>query len=113
MLDWKSFKPLHKWLLVKADPRVKKTKGGIELPDELTKIERVMEGTGVVLKVGDDVPEKSGVNLSPGDRIAFRGFLKDAFQEFEPEDDGQTIFLLRVEDVLAVIDENVQMGAFS
>lgn len=116
-LDVKTFQPRGKWLVVKADPRVKKTKGGIELPDMQLKAERVMEGTGHILKIGSDregiLDATGGVMLEAGMRIAFRGFLKDAFAEFATDADGQPIFLLRAEDVIMIIEEEVQMGAFS
>lgn len=111
-LSWKDWRPINKWVIVKADPRVKKTKGGIILTEELTGVERVMEGTGRVLKLGGEVCKTLGYGLEPGHRICYRGFLKDAFKEFD-EEDGCTIFLLRAEDVLAIISDDVEMGAFS
>lgn len=114
-LRWQDWRPRNKWIIVKADPRVKKTKGGIELPDRIVAVERVMEGTGRILRVGDRhqiVQATCGVELEPGMRICFRGFLKDAFQEFEQED-GCPVFLLRAEDVMAIIGDDVEMGAFS
>lgn len=114
-LRWQDWRPRNKWLFVKADPRVKKTRGGIELPDQQVAVERVMEGTGRLLKVGDRqmIRDAVGADLEPGMRICFRGFLKDAFQEFERDEDGCPIFLLRAEDVMAVIGDEVTMGAFS
>lgn len=117
-LDVKTFHPKGKWVVVKADPRVKKTKGGIELPEMQLQAERVMEGTGHILKVGSDregiLNATGGVMLEPGMRIFYRGFLKDAFYDFTTDDDGQTIFLLRAEDIMGIIeDDDVQMGAFS
>lgn len=115
-LDLKTFHPRGKWLVVKADPRVKKTKGGIELPDMQLQAERVMEGTGHILKVGSDregiLDATGGEMLEAGMRIVFRGFLKDAFAEFSTDEDGQPIFLLRAEDVIGIIDEDVRMGEF-
>ena len=117
MLDWKKFSPRNKWVLVKSDPRMKQSAGGIVLPDKQTMVERVMEGTGHILKVGTDregiLDATGGVMLEPGMRIFFRGFLKDAFHEFATDEDGLTIFLLRAEDVMGIIDEDVRMGAFS
>lgn len=118
MLDYKKFRPRGKWIVVKADPRVKKTKGGIELPEAQLQVERVMEGTGRILKVGSDregiLDATGGVMLEPGMRIFYRGFLKDAFHEFSTDSDGQTIFLLRAEDVMGIIeDEDLKMGEFS
>ncbi len=115
MIDVKKFTPHGKWIVVKADPRVKKTKGGIELPDMQLQAERVMEGTGHILKVGSDrkaIEAYCGVMLEPGMRIFYRGFLKDAFAEFTVDADGQPIFLLRAEDIMGIIDEDVVMGTF-
>jgi co-chaperonin GroES (HSP10) len=109
LIEWQKFRPLHKWVLVKADPRVKKTSGGILLTDEIIKVERVMEGTGKILKAGKEALE----DVSVGERICYRGFLKDAFCDtFEKEDDCD-IFILRIEDVLAVIPDDIEMGEFS
>lgn len=108
---WSDWKPMKDWVFVKCDPRVKRTSGGIHLPDEIVAVERVMEGTGRVLSVGSGVEEKIGCLLKAGERICFRGFLKDAFHEFE-EEDGCRVFMLKAQDVLAVIDDEVQMGEF-
>lgn len=110
--SWKNCRPIGDWIIAKADPRVKKTAGGIHLPDQIVTVERAMEGTARILKVGRDAAKKVGFPLEPGMRFCFRGFLKDAFHEFEDED-GCRIFMLKADDVLAVIDEEVQMGAFS
>lgn len=111
------FTPHGKWVVVKADPRVKTTKGGIELPEMQLKAERVMEGTGRILKVGNDkegIIDVCGEMLEPGMRIFYRGFLKDAFADFTVDEDGLAIFLLRAEDIMGVItDDQIQMGAFS
>lgn len=115
-IDIKTFHPKGKWVVVKADPRVKKTKGGIELPEMQLQAERVMEGTGKILKVGDDregILDACGVMLEPNMRIFYRGFLKDAFAEFTTDEDGQPIFLLRAEDIMGIIEDDIQMGAFS
>ncbi len=118
-IDLNTFRPRGKWLVVKADPRVKKTKGGIELPDMQLKAERVMEGTGHILKVGDDIEgilnSTGGVMLEPGMRVFYRGFLKDAScHEFAADENGQSIFFLRAEDVLGIIeDEDTKMGMYS
>lgn len=109
--NWKDWRPYAKWVFVRADKRVKKTAGGIIIPDSGVAVERVMEGTGCVLKVGSEVRDALGVGIEPGMRICYRGFLKDAFHEFA-EDDGCRVFMLRAEDVMAIIDDDVQMGEF-
>ena len=113
MLNWKEWRPHAKWVFVKADERVKKTKGGIILTDELTGVEKVMEGSGRLLKVGSEVRDTIGYPVEPGMRIMYRGFLKDAFQDFGKEDDCD-IFMLRAEDLLCVIeDDETKVGFFS
>lgn len=108
--SWEVFRPIRDGVLIKADERVKKTKGGIILTDALTKVERVMEGTGVVLKVGPDVHED---DLKVGERVCYRGFLKDVHRNaFEPIK-GCDVFLLKFDDVLMVIPDSIEMGAFS
>ena len=110
VVKWQTFRPLREWVTVKADSRVKKTQGGLILTDELTKIERVMEGTGVVLRCGP----KAARDIEPGERICYRGFLKDAFhQVFEREEDNCQIFLLDVKDILMAIPPGLDMGEWS
>jgi co-chaperonin GroES (HSP10) len=112
-MKWRQFRPIREWVVVKADPRVKATSGGIVLPEQLLGVERVMEGTGRILKVGnrDDIRKTTGgVDLEPGMRICFRGFLKDAYQEFDKDEDGQIVFLLHSKDVLAVVSDDVKLG---
>lgn len=110
--SWKDWRPHNDWVIARADPRVKKTAGGILLTDAITAIERVMEGTARVLKVGRSVNAVLGYPLAPGERICFRGFLKDAFHEFA-DDEGCRVFMLKADDILAVIAEDVEMGAYS
>ena len=115
-LDWKTFRPLHAWVVVKGDPRISRSQGGIHLPDGQVAAERTMEGTVRILKVGnrDDIRKKVGEDLEPGMRVCFRGFLKDAsVREFEPHEDGAPVFMLEVTDILAVVEDDVRMGAFS
>lgn len=107
-IEYAQVRPYKRWVLVKADPRVKKTAGGILLTDELVGIERVMEGTGTVLKIGSQVDE-----VSVGQRVAYRGFLKDVSNGIFKKEDGCDIFFIRVEDLLANIDKGITMGAFS
>lgn len=100
--------PHRKWVLVKADPRMKKTAGGIHLTDELIKVERVMEGTGRVIAIGSEVED-----VAVNDRVVFRGFLKDVSRGMIAKEDDCDFMLIRTEDLMAVIGEDVTMGAFS
>lgn len=116
-VDWRNFKPLREWVLIKGDPRVSRTKGGIFLPDQQVAVEKTMEGTGTVLAVGNMKQihkNTGGVDLEIGMRVCFRGFLKDAsMAEFTPHEDGSPVFLIHSRDILAIVGDDVQMGAFS
>jgi len=106
-IRWETFQPIHDWVLVKADPRIKKTVGGIILTDQLTKIEMVMAGSGRVQKCGPEARK----DVEPGERICYRGFLKDAcYASFERDEDNCQIFLLKLDDVLAVIPDTTVVG---
>jgi co-chaperonin GroES (HSP10) len=107
-IHWHEVRPLGSWLVVKADPRVKKTPGGIFLTEALTGIERVMEGTGTIMRAGPDVEE-----VAVGDRIVFRGFLKDASRGMLTREDDCDVFFLKEEDALVVFTGDVAFGAFS
>lgn len=109
---WQDFRPMNDWVIVKADPRRAETKGGIVLPQQELLAEKVTEGTGIILKVGPKIKEKIGVPLEPGERIVFRGFLKDVFHEFE-EESGCRVFILRADDVLMTVDKDVDVGIYS
>lgn len=99
------------WVIVRADPRVKQTAGGIHLPDQTVQAELRMEGTGTVLSIGHLVPLDSG-EFDQLDRVCFRGFLKDA-HKIGKSSDGSDVFIIHYKDLLAVVDGEVSLGAFS
>jgi len=113
--NWKEVRPLHEWIVVKADPRVKKSTGGIHLPDGQVRAERVMEGTGRILKMGDaeETYKVCAFRLEVGMRICYRGFLKDAWKDYFQREDDCDIFFIKAPDVLAVLDDTTQMGLCS
>jgi co-chaperonin GroES (HSP10) len=98
------------WVLVKADPRVKQTPGGLVLTEELTQIEKLMEGTGRILSIGGRARNIVS-DIEPGDRVCYRGFLKDAHKVDKIE--GCDVFIIHCKDLLMVIDDEIAMGAFS
>lgn len=106
-----TYRACGEWVVVRADPRVKQTTGGILLTDQLTQVERVMEGTGRILSMGSRVLGLvQGLEL--GTRVAYRGFLKDA-HKIDKAEDGSDIFVIHAQDLLAAVDDDVRMGAYS
>ena len=105
----------HSWVLIKPEPR-KEVVGSILLPNEIN-IERVSEGVGVVVSMPDELWPKSIKTDKPvkphfkvGDRVLFRGFLKDLNQV---EHDGEMCCFLHWEDLLGVVPEGVEAGVLS
>jgi co-chaperonin GroES (HSP10) len=107
-IHWKRVHPATNWVLVKVDPRRRVTSGGIHLTDTLTKAERVMEGSGEVLRVGPKVEE-----IEVGDRIVFRGFLKEVSSDIFAKIDDAEVCLLKEDDVLMVIGGEHEVGVYS
>lgn len=108
-----AIRPIGKWVVVHSDPRVKQTKGGIILTEALTGVERVMEGTGRVLSVGGQVHKVVGTEITPGMRVCYRGFVKDASSMVFEKIDGRDVFMLHAKDILMIIEDDVRMGEFS
>lgn len=81
-MDIEKIRPFGPWILVKVDEPEKVTKSGIYLPDGNLD-ERLGHTTGTVLRLGNGVRNaRTGqwlpYDLEVGDKIIFRGFLKEA-----------------------------------
>ncbi len=101
MADTIRVRPLGDRVVVKPSEREEKTKGGILLPDTVTK-ERPMEGT--VLAVGEGRRDDSGklipMNVKEGDKIVF---AKYGGTEFSLDEED---YLIRAEkDILGIIQD--------
>ncbi len=108
---WFSSKPMPSWVLAKEDPRVDEI-GGILLTQQLTGAERVGYSTSHIIKAGEDVPMLLGLEDTTaedltGVRILHRDYIKDAWK-FGPhpdEDDNRNYFLLKADDIMAIVRE--------
>lgn len=116
-------KPVGPWVLVRIDERPEATAGGIVLPDQKVMVENVQEKTGRVVAMGDGMANDRNADkhipegLEVGCRIMYRGFL-DAAQNlrtiFDMEfADGGEYCLMHMKDLLAVVDDDVEVGYFS
>jgi chaperonin GroES len=94
-------RPLADRVVIKAQEREEKTRGGIFLPDTASK-EKPQEGT--VMAVGDgkldDNGKRTPVAVKTGDRVLF---AKYAGTEIRIEDEEYLI--LAEKDILAVVNE--------
>lgn len=112
-------KPLPNFILIKPDAAVERVGKLIIMADN--GLSRVSENAGVVVAIPDHVnplPEKFEghlithsaklpVPVSVGDRVVFRGFLS----EMNPLGDGTC--LIHYGDILAVVEQGVDVGPFS
>jgi chaperonin GroES len=93
-------KPLGDRLIVRRFEADEKTGGGIILPDSA----KGKPQKGKVLAVGPGRLRKDGgrtpMQVKEGDAIIFTSWAGDEFKEFK----GDTILVMREEDVLAVVE---------
>ncbi|PWT88240.1 MAG: co-chaperone GroES [Proteobacteria bacterium] len=93
-------RPLGDRLIVRRFEAEEKTRGGIVLPDTAKgkpqKGEVLAAGSGRLLKDGTRRP----LQVKAGDTVIFTSWAGDEYKERS----GDTILVMREEDVLAVID---------
>lgn len=115
-IDPKNITPRRDWALVLTHPRKKHTAGGILLPEHETYSEKVAIGTGEVISVGPG-EMAAKLDLKPGDRIAFRTYLKHAHKlelGLKWSDGTEKYYsLVALSDIDAVLGPGVEVGAFS
>lgn len=95
-----NLKPLGDRLVVERQEAGEKTKGGIILPDTAKEKPQI----GKVIAVGDGRVLKDGkrkeLQVKKGDRVLFTSYAGDEFKL-----EGDTVLLMREEDVLAVLED--------
>lgn len=109
-------RPKRDWVLVLDDQRKTTLSSGLIIPGVETGIEKVMEWSGTIIRLGPG--EKADkLNLCNGMRIMYRGFLKHAnrVESEEKWEDGSPkhYFLMSIDDIVAEIGEEVEVGYFS
>lgn len=101
-----SVRPIGPWVLLKPDPPQRKSKGGLYLPEGNME-ERLGHGAGTVLAVGsgklDDKGKRVPPGISEGDRVMFRGYLKELHQPGGQFDKDQC--LIHIDDIVATLGE--------
>lgn len=115
-MDPSKILPRREWISVLDDHRRSQTSGGIFLPGHETGIEKVTEGSGVIVRIGPGDKAKT-LDLTEGSRIIYRSFLKYANRiEAEEEWSHGTLkhyFLMSIDDILAITEKGVDVGVFS
>ncbi len=94
-------KPLGDRVVVRRFEAEEKTAGGILLPDTA----KDKPQRGKILAVGPGKPTKDGkftpLDVKVGDVVLFTNWAGDEFKEAQ----GENILLMRVDDILAVLEE--------
>jgi chaperonin GroES len=94
-------KPLGDRVVVKRFEASEKTAGGVLLPD--TAKDKPQKGK--VLAVGPGRLNKNGeyaaLDVKVGDTVLFTNWAGDEFKQAQ----GENVLLMRIDDILAVIDE--------
>jgi co-chaperonin GroES (HSP10) len=100
------------WVLIDPEPPPTQSKGGIYLPDGNV-MERLGHVVGRVISAGKGYWEKDkkgkekfqAMEVKPGDRVVFRGHLKDANRTGE----GKLCFM-HMRDLILVLEEGVELN---
>lgn len=103
------------WLVVLAFQR-KKAVGLIHLPVNETGVEKIDTGEGRIVRVGEGKKNET-IDLKAGQKIIYRTFLKHAnpIPCDEKWEDGEEkrYFIMSSDDVVAISEEDVEVGVFS
>lgn len=106
-------KPMPNWVAIKAEPRPTSI-GSILLPDQYLLAERKSEQSAIVTAIPSTCYTKKNKSIAcpvnVGDRILFRGFLKD----LNTVTDGDEVYsLVHYQDILAVVDDaSISVGVY-
>lgn len=113
MINPYKFTPKRDWILVLDTPRRTSTVGGILLPTAETGVEKVTEGTGMIIAVGPGI-KNDKLQLSKGLKIVYRAYLKHAERiPYQSEGEEKIFFLMSSDDIMGIVSPGVDVGVFS
>ncbi len=104
-------------LFILEDPQQTETYGGLILTEKLPTEAEVGFSTGTIYKAGDYAHLLMGLphttildNPLEGKRVVFRKYLAEACR-FNEKIDSKNVFMIRAEDIVALVKEGVQVHA--
>lgn len=117
MYNPNNIRPRDGWVVVLADPRKDKLESGVILAPNETGAEKVCEGSGRLIRVGQG-NKNTLLGLEAGQRVLYRGFLKyanpiETEEKWEEDGPKKQYFLMSSEDVMGVLPEDLGVGVFS
>lgn len=108
-------RPKRDWAIILQDQRKSVRSSGLFLPDE-TNAEKLHEGSGVIIRIGEG-PKTKACGLRKEDRVVYRTYLRHAvpIETDQKWLDGTRMeyFFMDVNDIVAVIGPDVEVGALS
>lgn len=115
--DPKTVKPRRDWVLVLMEERRDFLADvGLYIAPQETGAEKVTEGTGIIVRVGDGDKNKL-LGLDPGMRICMRSYFKHAnvvpTDEEWPSGKPKEYFLMATDDIMAIAPHGTDVGVFS
>lgn len=114
--DPKTIRPQRDWVTVLMEERKSQLSSGIFLPGSETGVEKVTEGAGTIVGVGPGEINQA-LDLSPGQRILLRSYLKYAnaipTEETWPSGAKKEYFFMSSKDIMALIPRDTDVGVFS
>lgn len=115
-MNARSVQPIGDRIVVLADPRPTMTGSGlIHLPGEESGLEKVSQGTGLLIAVGDCQKNKA-IGIEPGQKIVYRSYLKYAYP-LETEEkwlDGsrKEFFIMKTDDADMIVPHDMTVHVF-
>lgn len=108
----KAVRPLGHRVLVKPDTTEATTKGGIILPDQITRMEQTAQTAGTVLDIGEgcwlDTPSEAWCKV--GDRVVFAKYAGMRFWDSVEGKFRDDLLLLNDLDITALITEEEEIN---
>jgi co-chaperonin GroES (HSP10) len=112
----RSLRPIGEWAVLVEEPRKKVLSSGLILTDKLTMVENVSEMGAEVVSIGTS-KKFAMLDLMPGRRVLYRGFLKYAHpletEERWENGDTKKFFLIKIDDIAMLLGKDVDVGCFS
>lgn len=115
-MDPRTVRPRDGWCVVLADQRKQKLDSGILLPLNETGVEKVTEGSGIIIRCGPG-EKNPKMGLEAGQKIVYRSFLRwanrvDCDEEW-PNGELKHYFIMSSLDIIALVPPEVEVGIFS
>jgi chaperonin GroES len=99
-----SIRPLHDRIVIRREPELTQTAGGIYIPDSAREKNQV----GTVIAVGSGKKDEKGnripLDVKVGDRVVFGKYAGTETPRQTLESDGDELIIMREDEILGVVE---------